>query len=184
MAYADQLEKLTDAFYEAEGENREEMIAQLQQLHQEALSAGEETYAVFRTEAAKAIGGAYLPHLVWVELAKLVNGSPDRPALLALFNAFSDSDFEEPTQFEMKPLVTTYFALESDFEVGRFRALVRAKAHPTVQEWYDKHLNFQETAPAAVSAYRQKFFLLKDRFPDFELYGLPVQELEEQLNDA
>jgi hypothetical protein len=81
----------------------------------------------------------------------------------------------------MKPLIVVYFAKEKPFEVDKLRAKLLTGAHPSVKTYFDTLAAFIENNKVAVQTYRDKFALVRDRRPDFELFSQPLTRLEEEL---
>ncbi len=180
MDIKSQLEELDKLYYEHEGEIFEDVVASMRHLHGEAMQ-DPEAYTEFVQEAPNVCGGAYIPHLFWIELSRLGTEQENIDEMQRLLIAFTESDFEGPVMTQMKPLVAVFGAKASDFEVNRMKSKVVAKAHPSVKEWFEKHLHFETTSPGALKAYEQKFDLLKHYFPNYQLFELPLDEIEAQL---
>jgi hypothetical protein len=184
MAIASQLEQLSQQYYEQEGENREEILEQLQALHQEAMRSQADLDA-FKQQAPYECGGAYIPFLFWVELAQFLQGQAEsRNYLQQLIQAFADSDFEEADQALLKPFLVIYFKNEKQFEIDRVESRIIRHAHPTVGQFLKKAIEFVDNNRSATKTYEEKFKLLMPYFPNFELFQLSLPELEEQLQDA
>lgn len=180
----EQLEALNTRFYDAEDDLSEEIIAELTALHKQALQAGGEDAEEFFRNAPHVAGGAYIPYLFWIELAQFRRGEESRERLFFLLESFVNGDFEEAIRQRMKPLIVIYYLHERQFEIDKLNTTIVSKAHPQVQEFF-QHLNeFVETNQTATRAYEEKFNLLMDYFPNFELFELPVQDLEEQLSST
>jgi uncharacterized protein with NRDE domain len=74
-----------------------------------------------------------------------------------------------------------YFKHEKQFEVRKFMAQAVEKSHPKVKSYFRLLFNFIENNPTAARAYEQKFHLLKSYYPNFNLFELSLQELQEKL---
>jgi hypothetical protein len=183
MSLQDQLEALNTAFYEADGENRDEIVAHIKALHTAALKQPEHLPA-FKELAPTVAGGAYIPYLIWMELAAIVDGRGDRDYWMKLIKALADSDFEPETLRQVRPLLVIYYRKERDFERAKMETHIVNSAHPQVREFFAKVRGFSEQNPTTAKAYLDKFMLLKPFFPNFTLFELPVQELEAQLGKA
>lgn len=183
MSLQAQLDELNNAFYEADGENREEIIAQVRSLHVSAIKQPE-LLSEFKEAAPTVAGGVYIPYLAWMELAAIIDGRGDRVYWLKLMQALADSDFEADTLRQIKPLLVIYYRKERDFERAKMESQIVNNAHPQVREFFHKMRGFADLNPNAANAYHEKFMLLKPFFPNFQLFELPVQELEAHLERA
>ena len=181
MSLAKTLEKLEDRYYGELEQQRDEVIAELMPLHTAALEKGMADFRKFAEEVKDVCGGIYVPYIMWVELANYMGDNESRDHIYALVGTFANSGFEEPELKKMKSLLITYFALEREFEVNKIMTLIVEKAHPEVQEYFRKVQNFVAKNRTSVDMYIEKFQMLKDRNPDFELMRKPVIKLKEQL---
>ena len=175
-----QLEELDKLYYEHEGEIYDDVVASMRHLHAEAMQ-DPDTFVEFLQDVPHVCGGAYIPHLYWIELSRMGTEHEDKDEMQRLLIAFTESDFEGKLLTQMKPLVAIFGSQASDFEVNRMQSKVLTKAHPSVKEWFKKHLHFETTSPGALKAYEEKFKLLKHYFPNFPLFELPLDEIHEQL---
>lgn len=180
MSLTEQLDELDQQYYENEEEEAENCVAALKKLHQSVLKRPEDL-ATFRQKAPQVCGGNYLPYLVWMELAKILDGEKGRDQLIEYLKAFVLSDFGEELQQKMKPLLAVFYAYDRQFEIDRVNAAALRDAHPMVLEYFQRMQQFATQNKAAVKAYYEKLQLLKGYFPNFDLFDLPVPELEEYL---
>jgi len=182
MQLAEQLDAIQAAWLEADGENREETLEALRELHQ-SLLAQPEALAEFNHAAITLCGGLYIPYIFWFALrAFLHNPSPEhRAAIYKIIEAFATSNFEEQEQKIMKPLLIVYFDKEKEFEVDRVKAYIVDPAHPGIRQYFQKLFRFVEVNRSSVDTFLEKFRLLEDYFPDFDLYGMPLNRLREHL---
>lgn len=183
MDFVKQLQKLEDQFYGDWEEDREKLIAGLTDLHLQAAESYD-SFNRFLVQSADMFGGIYIPYLFWDKLALFLEAEEQRTYLQDLMVKFSNSNFEEEEQAKMKLMLVVYFAREKEFEINKIRAKIIDKAHPAVKEYYQKLLSFTEKNQKATDMYCEKFDLLKDIHPDFELLGLPITQLKEKLQEA
>jgi hypothetical protein len=182
----EQLQSLDEAYRAAEGENRAEIEAQLMALHQQTFS-DPEAYAYFTALAPSIAGGMYIPYLFWIGLNYFLDDTENddlRQLLFALLQQFTESDFEENDQRNLKPLLIVYLAAEKEFERDRIKAHIFDKAHPQVRDYYMKALYFATEKPTTRDTFREKYLLLRSYFPDFAQLHLPVTQLREALGAA
>ncbi len=180
---ATQLEEALDAIEAqyAETEDVDAAIEALATLHRTLLD-DPELLETFRLNALTACNGHYLPHLLWVALGQFdTDAEVQRKKIFEVCQALADSDFDERLQGAIKPLMVVYFSKEKEFEIDRVHSRVVDGAHPKVKEWFDKAISFVQRNSHAAQAYVHKFNLLKDRFPDFDRFNMPVARLEEEL---
>lgn len=183
MDFIKQLQKLEDKFYGEWEEDRDVLVSELSKLHKEA-SADPDTFSKFLVHSADMFGGIYLPYLFWEKLSQFMKAEEQRTYLQDLMIKFSNSNFEEVEQSRMKPLLVVYFAKEKEFEINKIRAKVIDKAHPEVKEYYHRLLSFTEKNQKATNMYCEKFELLSEIHPNFELMALPITQLKEKLQEA
>ena len=181
MSLAETLTVLDEKYYSDTEEDRNEVIEVLTEMHENSLMEGLEEFRAFAHEAMSRCGGVYIPYLMWTELSNFIEEEENRVHLYNLIQAFTDSDFEEPEMKKMKTLLITYFALEKEFEINKIQSLIVDRAHPDVQEFFRKVRNFVDKNKTSVDMYVEKFDMLKDYAPNFELMRLPVTRLKEQL---
>lgn len=181
MSLEKTLEALEDRYYNELEEDRDAVIEELSPLHQAALEKGIKEFRKFAAAAMNICGGVYIPYLMWVELATFMEKQTNREHIFTLLQAFVDSGFEEDERKKMKSLLITYFAIEREFEVNKIITLIVEKAHPSVQEFFRKVQNFVAKNKTSVDMYIEKFQMLKDSYPDFDLLSLPLIKLKEHL---
>ncbi|MEO0899646.1 MAG: hypothetical protein AAFY71_24765 [Bacteroidota bacterium] len=183
MEFVAELEKLEDLYYGDWEEDKAKLIKELTKLHLE-LGEDEDTFNRFLVQSAERFGGAYIPHLFWDKLSYYYENPDERIYLQELLRAFSVSNFDEEEQKLMKPLLVTYIAREKSFELNKIKAQTVDKAHPEVKEYFQKLTTFVEKNTKATEMYSEKFELLKDIHPDFELLNLPITRLKERMKGA
>ncbi len=181
MSFTDTLTLLEEKYYSETEEDRNEVINTLTDMHEASLGEGLDVFRTFASEAMRSCGGVYIPYLLWTELANFIEDEEQRVGIFNLIQAFVDSDFEEPEKKKMKTLLIPYIALEKEFEINKINSLIIEKAHPDVQEYFRKIRDFVEKNKTSVDMYVEKFDMLKDYAPNFELMRLPVTRLKEQL---
>ncbi len=184
MSLADTLAVLEEKYYNETEEDRNEVIEVLTEMHETSISEGLDVFRAFSNEAMSSCGGVYIPYLLWTELSYFIEDEDQRENIFNLIQAFVDSDFEEQEKKKMKTLLIPYMALEKEFEINKINSLIIEKSHPDVQEYFRKIRNFVEKNKTSVDMYVEKFDMLKDYAPNFELMRLPVTRLKEQLEGA
>ncbi|MFM2375124.1 MAG: hypothetical protein RLZZ165_221, partial [Bacteroidota bacterium] len=132
MGLAETLAQLEEKYYGELDEDRDEAIAELAELHVEALKKGISEFRKFSEEAMKVCGGIYIPYVMWVELGEFNDHQNNREQIFKIMQAFVNSGFEEEERKKMKSLLITYFAIEREFEVNKILTLIVDKAHPAV----------------------------------------------------
>ena len=157
------------------------LIEELLSLHMETVS-DPDLLNRFSVLSGERFGGIYIPYLFWVKLADYLENPLDRAFLFSLLKAFASSNFGEEEQKMLKPLIITYFTNEKGFEINKLKTLIFDKAHPEVKEYFYGLVNFVEKNKKSTDMYREKFDLLKDLQPDFELMRLPITQLREQVS--
>lgn len=182
MSLSKTLEQLEEKYYGELEEERGPVIEALAELHDQALSEGYEAFREFSDAAMGICGGIYIPYIMWVELGLYMENTEERTYIYKIMQAFVESGFEEPERKKMKPLLIAYFAIEKEFEINKIMALIVEKAHPTVQEYFKKVLNFVSKNKNSVDMYTEKFNILKVYAPSFELLRMPVIKLKEHLD--
>lgn len=176
------LEKLEDKFYTAPEENKEEIVKGLLELH---LSIEDvDTLNRFAVQASERFGGIYIPYLFWDKLAAFLESDDERFFLQDLLKAFSNSNFDDDEQRKMKPLIITYFAHEKEFEVNKLKSLMIDKTHPTVKEYFYSLIQFVEKNKRSTQMYKDKFELLRQAVPDFQLMAMPITQLKDKFQSA
>jgi len=160
-------------------ENRDLVLDSLKALTQKMQAGGEDDYRMFRNQVVYACGGIYIPFIFWMELSKFFSNTHHRTVLFDIIKAFTESAFEEEDRKRMKPLLITYFANEKEFEVDKVQGLIVDKAHPAIRDYFQKITTFVKKNKNSTDTYLEKFRLLMDEYPDFELLSLPVSKLKE-----
>ncbi len=182
MDILEKLNEIEEKYAESIDESREEAIAEIATFHQEVVESDPEEADKFIIMSADVLGGVYLPHLFWYKLGEYYDGNEDaRIFLQELIKIFTESNFEEDEQKRIKSLLIAYMAKEKEFELDKIRTIIVDKAHYTVKDYFYKLFQFVEKNKKATEMYCEKFALLKDYQPNFELLGLPVTKLKEML---
>lgn len=183
MSLIETLEQLDELYYDDE-ENRERVIEALSELHEESMMNGLEEFRAFSAETRKHCGGVYIPFLMWTELSNFIDEPEDRGHVFSLIQTFVDSDFEDVEKKRMKALLITYFAMEREFELSKVQNLIVDKSHPMVQEYFRKVRNFVNKNKTSVEMYIEKFKMLRDYAPNFQLLRMPISKLKEHLAEV
>lgn len=174
------LEAIDAAYYNQDEEDAAPAIEALDELHREAW--GDEAAArKFRLAALQVAGGAYLPNILWAELAAFARGADNRDMIVTVLRAVGDSNFDESMLNKLKPLLVVYLSREKQFEIDKLWSFVVEKSYPRVKEFFDKALQFVTKNVHSVATYQRKFDMLRDSFPDFERYSHPLTRLEEEM---
>lgn len=174
------LDTLEQKYYAELGENKAVMSKELTRIYKE-ISGQEPLREAFLTQVMHRFGGMYTPYVLWFRLSDFFRNEETRAKVHEVLDAFCDSEFEEEETKKAKPLIITYFSKEKEFEVDRLKLLLLPKKHPKVQEYFEKLLNFVERNKSSVDMYIEKFIMLHDRMPDFDLLAVPVTKLKEKL---
>lgn len=181
MELIEYLKKLDEKYYTEQEESNEFAIKELKKVYKSVLN-DEELLNDFMEEAPYICGGAFIPFLFWITLAKFTDDPENtRPQITELIKAFCKSDFNEIDAQELKPLIITYFAMEKRFEIDKLKTYVIDKSHPEIINYFNKLLTFVDKNKDSVKTYIEKFNLLKNHNPDFELLNLPIVRLKETL---
>lgn len=160
-------------------DNRDQILDDLKQLCLDLKAKGPDEYRMFRNQVLDVYGGIYIPYIFWMELAGFFHNVNHRTILFEVIQAFCFSNFEEEERRKMKPLLITYFANEKEFEMDKIQSLIIDKAHPSVREYFQKITSFVTKNKNSTGAYLEKFKILMEDYPDFELLSLPVSKLKE-----
>lgn len=160
-------------------ESRELVLSELKKLCLQMQNQGEEDYRIFRNQVMDVEGGIYIPFIFWMELSKFFRNVNHRTVLFDVIKAFCESSFEEEDRKRMKPLLITYFANEKEFEMDKVQGLIVDKSHPAIREFFQKITTFVSKNKNSTGTYLEKFKILMDEYPDFELLALPVSKLKE-----
>lgn len=177
------LDELEEKYYGDWAENKETLFAELDKIHRE-ISPDRDLLNRFIVQINDRFGGAYIPFVFWDKLAEFLSKPEQRTYLYEIIKAFANSDFDEEEQKRMKPLLITYFANEKQFEIDKIHTLVIDKAHPSVKEYFFKLFNFVRKNQRSTEMYCNKFMLLKNIHPDFEMMAMPITQLKDQLQEA
>lgn len=182
MDLIQQLTSLEDKYIDIIDDEREAAIAEIAALHQSVIEETPEELDRFMMLSADVLGGIYLPYLFWYKLGEYYDGDEDaRIYLQELIKIFSESSFEEAEQKKIKSLLLAYFSKEKEFEIDKIRTLIIDKSHTTIKEYFYKLFNFVEKNKSATTMYCDKFTMLKDYQPNFELLAMPISKLKEIL---
>lgn len=184
MSLEKTLEALDEKYYDDPDAQREATIETLTELHEQSLMEGMEGFRSFAKETMSHCGGVYIPFIMWTELANYIEDPENRTHIFDIIAAFVNSDFELPERKRMKSLLITYFAMEREFEVNKVMTLIVEKAHQEVQEFFRKVQNFVSKNKTSVGMYVDKFNMLKEYAPNFDLLRMPVSKLKEHLEEA
>ena len=184
MSLEEIIEQIEGQFFGELEEDRDAVIPTLIDLHHQVISKGEESEKEFGNLISSRMGGIFIPYLFWRSLSRFLDNPEARDSMFNLASEFAHSSFDEVEQKKMKPLFITYFAVEKEFELDKIQNLVVEKAHPTVQEYFKKLFEFVKNNKNSVSMYEEKFNLLRNTQPDFELLRMPVSKLKEKLEIA
>jgi hypothetical protein len=160
-------------------ENRDQVLDDLKKLCLDLKAKGADEYRMFRNQVLEVGGGVYIPYIFWLELGEYFHNVNHRTILFEVIQAFCTSAFEEEERRKMKPLLITYFANEKEFEMDKIQGLIIDRAHPVVKEYFQKITSFVTKNKNSTGAYLEKFKILMDEYPDFELLSLPVSKLKE-----
>lgn len=182
MDILEKLNEIEEKYAESIDTAREDAISEMAAYHQQVAEETPEEVDRFVIMAADVLGGIYLPHLFWYKLGEYYDGNQDaRIFLQELIKIFTESNFEEDEQKRIKSLLIAYMAKEKEFELDKIRTIIVDKAHHTVREYFHKLFHFVQKNKKATGMYCEKFALLKDYQPNFELLALPVTKLKEML---
>lgn len=160
-------------------ENREQVLEDLKKLCLDIKAKSSDDYRMFRNQVLDVCGGVYIPYIFWMELGEFFHNVNHRTILFEVIQAFCSSAFEEEERKKMKPLLITYFANEKEFEMDKIQGLIIDRAHPSIKEYFQKITSFVSKNKNSTGAYLEKFKILMDEYPDFELLSLPVSKLKE-----
>jgi hypothetical protein len=160
-------------------ENRDQVLADLKSLCLDMKNKGEDDYRMFRNQVMDVAGGVYIPYIFWMELSLFFKNTNHRTVLFDVIKAFCNSAFEDEEKKKMKPLLITYFANEKEFEMDKIQGLIVDKAHPSIREYFQKITSFVTKNKNSTGTYLEKFRILMEDYPDFELLNLPVSKLKD-----
>ncbi len=180
MTLEESIEKVRE--YYNETENRTWALDALKTLLAQVVGYPEHL-AQFERLVADLGGGMFVPYLFWVEMGKYMDGKGDREALFQLIRAFAESDFEAEEREKMRPLLIAYFKREGNsFEISKIKAKIIEGAHKDVKAYFKEVEQYPERNPSAADTIVKKMHLLRRHFPQFELFSLTLQEIEERLS--
>lgn len=181
MELIEYLKQLDEKYYNEQDEEHEFAIKELMKVYKSVMNDPELLQA-FTEEAPYLCGGAFIPYLFWLTLAKFSQNSEEfRPQIIELIKAFCKSDFNDQDVTSLKPLLITYFVLERPFEIEKLKVFVIQKSHPKVIQYFQKILTFVEKNKDSVKTYVEKFNLVKHLAPNFELFSKPIAHVREEL---
>lgn len=182
MDILEELNKIEEKYAESIEESRNEAVGEIAELHQQVAEETPDEVDRFIIMSADVLGAIYLPHLFWYKLGEYYDGNQDsRMFLQELIKIFTESNFEEEEQRRIKSLLIAYMAKEKEFELDKIRTIIVDKAHYAVKDYFYKLFQFVEKNKKATEMYCEKFALLKDYQPNFELLAMPVTKLKEML---
>lgn len=182
MELRTQLSALEQKFYNELGENKDLILEVLKKMYNNFKENDQETLKVFKAIIPDFFGGVYIPFIFWEELAEFYNNNDEnRESLNKIIEQFASSNFEESETRKMRQLLIAYFAVESRFQVDKMIHTIVHNAHPDIQKYFEKIIDFIDTKPNAVGMYQEKFSLIAERYPDFDLLRLPLAKLKAQL---
>lgn len=179
MDFVKILDQLEDTYYEDPEAHRAETLRKLLDIHMEI--EDQDALNRFSVLVSSRFGGIYIPYLFWDKLASFLEAEEERAYLQQIIAAFTESDFEEEEQRKMKPLLITYVAKEKQFEIDKLKTLVIDKAHPTVKEYFQKLISFVRKNVRSTEMYCEKFEILKEIEPNFDIFSLPITQLKEKF---
>lgn len=183
-----EIEKLENQFLDAEDDFQvvQSILENLKELHKSIRKKegdeGEKLLSFFQNEVSDRFGGMYVPYLLWDEIAQFVFNKDEsrRESIQKLINAFANGYFDEQTQKWMKPLLIIYFYYELPLKIREFRERFLKRYHPKVQEYFEKLIHYKEKNPRTTVILFHKFERIHPLFPDFELFDVPLDIIEEQ----
>lgn len=168
----------------AAGAAPEEVVAELEALHQE-ISEDVEARAAFEREVPSLADGLYIPHLFWMYLAAYQQDPESyRPFLEYLLHIYAQHPPSPFVEKRLRPLLYVYFSAESPFYLNRLWDYFRRHARPEKYEILENVRNFIEKNPSTVDIFKRKFSLLADYMPDFDLLFLPISQIQATLGEG
>ncbi|MCX8112071.1 MAG: hypothetical protein N3E49_02575 [Bacteroidia bacterium] len=168
----------------AEGSPPEELIARLEALHEE-VSGDENARLEFEREVLKVADGLYLPHIFWIYLgAFLEDKETYRPFIEYILQVYAQLPPSPFLEKRMRPLLCVYFTEEAPFHIHKLEASLKRYARPEKQTLFSDIQNFIKRNPTTVQIFRQKFSLLKQYLPNFEMFSMALPQLRAALNQA
>ncbi|MCS7297933.1 MAG: hypothetical protein RMK19_05635 [Bacteroidia bacterium] len=165
----------------AEGLPPEELIARLEALHEKVYS-DEEQRIEFERDVIKVANGIYIPHIFWIYLSAFI-GDKDayRPFLEYILQVYAQFPPHPLVDKRMRILLCVYFQEESRFYLDKLEDYLRKRSHPEKYKLIKDAQEFTNRNPRTSDIFRQKFYLLRDYSPNFELISTPLPHLRETL---
>lgn len=169
----------------AEGTAPETLVAQLEALHEELIQAGDdEARADFEREVLRVADGIYLPHIFWTYLGPFLDRTQRetyRPFLEYILQVYAQLPASTFVDRRMRPLLYVYLTEEAPFYIDKLDAFLGKYAHPEKLALFQEVRAFIQKNPNTVRIFREKFALLKDYVPDFEMLAMPLPTLRASL---
>lgn len=184
MDIAALLNQIEDKYADNELEEiREQAVEDITELHQQVVEKKPEELDRFLLLSASTLGGIYIPYVFWYKLGEFYDGDEiqARDFLQKLIQIFTLSNFEEEERRMIKSLLIAYLSVEKEFDIDKIRTLIIDKSHREVKDYFYRLFEFVQKNSKATVMYCEKFKLLKDYAPNFELLGYPVSKLKSIL---
>lgn len=168
----------------AEGAPPEAIIAQLEALH-ESILEDNEARSEFEREVLKVADGLYLPHIFWIYLAAFLGDKEVyRPFLEYVLQVYAQLPPSPFVDKRIRPLLCVYFTNETPFYTDKLEAFLHRYAHPEKRSLVQDIRSYIQRNPSTVRIFQQKFALLKDYLPNFEMFSMPLTELRASLGQS
>lgn len=168
----------------AEGTPPEEIVAQLEALHESVLE-DEKARSEFEQAVLKVADGVYLPHIFWIYLSAFLNDREVyRPFLEYVLQVYAQLPPSPFVDKRMRPLLYVYFMNEPAFYTNKLEAFLHRYAHPEKRSLVQDIRAYIQRNPTTVRIFQQKFALLKDYLPNFEMLSMPLPELRASLGQG
>ncbi|MCX7606783.1 MAG: hypothetical protein N2170_05930 [Bacteroidia bacterium] len=168
----------------AQGADPEELIAQLEALHQEVLE-DPAARATFEREVLSIAEGLYLPHIFWIYLSAFLQDKESyRPFLEYILQVFAQQPSSAFIEKRMKPLLYVYLSEEAPFYLNRLWDYLRRYARADKYEFMDNMRSFVQKNPSTVDIFRKKFHILGSYMPDFEAMTLPLSQIQASFSQS
>ncbi|MCS6790592.1 MAG: hypothetical protein NZ580_06395 [Bacteroidia bacterium] len=168
----------------AEGLAPEEAIARLEALHEKLMENPEER-SQFEMEVLPMADGVYMPHIFWIYLAAFLQSEESRadyrPFLEHILQVYAQLPPSPFVEKRLRPLVHIYFAEDSPFYMDKLHEYYKSFAHPEKRDFIKRVKSYLQRNPKTVSILRRKFHMLTSFFPNFQLFSLPIPELEKVI---
>ncbi|MEN3041512.1 MAG: hypothetical protein ABDH66_08260 [Bacteroidia bacterium] len=176
------LDKLQEIAQAAQnGASPEELVAQLEALHEE-VSADDQVRMDFEREVLKVADGVYLPHIFWIYLGGFLDDKDAyRPFLEYILQVYSQLPPSAFVDKRMRPLLYVYFTEEAPFYLDKLEAYLKRYARPDKYALISDVRAYIQRNPNTVGVFRQKFALLKGYMPNFEMLSMPLPHLRASL---